>query len=216
MATLRTGLYGEYYGSLYDASVALTQAEMEQNAHYIYSYLLDKGWTAEAVAGLLGNMQHESALNPGRWEGNKVGTGPGYGLVQWTPYSKYTNWATGAGFSDPSEMDANLARLIYELDNGLQYYKTSAYPLTFQQFTQSTDSPYELACAFAWNYERSWTVLYGTESAKEALRKKRGGSAETWYSYLTGLEPLPPGTVPVRKRKGLPLLMMYLATKRKV
>ena len=214
MDNLRTGLYGEYYGSTYGESVSLTQSEMEQNAHYIYSYLTDKGWTVEAIAGLLGNMQHESALNPGRWEGNKVGTGPGYGLVQWTPYTKYTNWAADAGFSDPSEMDANLGRIIYELENNLQYYKTPAYPLTFQEFVVSTRSPYDLACAFAWNYERSWTVLYGSESAKEALRKKRGGSAQTWYKFLSGLDPLPPNGGNVKKRKGLSLLMMYMTIRR--
>lgn len=217
MADLRFGQYGKYYGSLYNESVALTEAEKELNAHYIYSYLSAKGWTLNAIAGILGNMEHESALNPGRWEGNKVGVGPGYGLVQWTKYTKYTNWCTENGLSDPSEMDNNLARIIYEMENGLQYYKKH-YPYTFKQFAVSTDSPYTLACAFAFDYERSWTVLYGTESQKEALRKKRGGSAEKWYTFLSGEEPTPPVNPvgPGKKKKGLSLLMMYMATKRKV
>ena len=35
MSNLRTGTYGQYYGSYYNESVALGTAEKEQNAHYI-------------------------------------------------------------------------------------------------------------------------------------------------------------------------------------
>lgn len=218
MANLRSGKYGGYYGSFYNESEALTQSEMEKNALYIYSYLHDLGWSANAVAGLLGNMEHESALNPGRWEGNDVGNGPGYGLVQWTPYTNLTSWCASNGWSDPSEMDANLARIIYELENGLQYYSTTGYLLSFREFTQSAKSPYYLACAFAWNYERSWVVLYGSEEEKEALRQLRGGSAQEWYTFLTGLDPIPPsddtGDGNQKKRKAMSLLLMYMATRR--
>lgn len=195
MSNLRQGTYGDYYGSYWGESAALTADQMETNALYIYSALIDKGWTAQAIAGLLGNMQHESSINPGRWQSDDVGnTSMGYGLVQWTPSTNYTDWCTSQGYSDPSEMDNAIARIIYELENGLQYISTDSYPLTFREFTKSTGSPYDLACAFAWNYERSWTVLYGTAAEQEALRQKRGGAAADWYSYLTGQDPTPPGT----------------------
>lgn len=228
MAELRTGKYGQYYGSVWGTSKALTQAQMETNARYIYSYLTDKGWTLNAIAGVLGNMQNESAMNPGRWEGNDVGNGPGYGLVQWTPYTKYTEWCTSNGYSDPSTMDANLARIIYELDNGIQYYKNN-YPYTFKTFVKSTDSPYTLACAFAFDYERSWTSLYGTEAEKEALRQLRGGCANSWYSFLSGETPTPPvnpdpdepdepdtPTWKPIKQKKLSLLLLLASTRRRV
>lgn len=47
------------------------------------------GWTDEAVAGMVGNMQHESGLNPWRWENDVVNTQFGYGLPQFTPASGY-------------------------------------------------------------------------------------------------------------------------------
>lgn len=191
MSNLRTGKFGEYYGSFWGESAPLNQTQMEKNAAYIFSYLTYEGWTPQAIAGVLGNMQHESSINPGRWEGDDVGSGPGYSLVQWTPYTNYTNWCDDQGLSDPSEMDNALARIIYELENGLQYYKNN-YPYTFREFTKSTDSPYTLACAFAFDYERSWVVLYGSEAEKEALRQLRGGSAQTWYTYITGQEPSDP------------------------
>lgn len=194
MSNLRSGTYGDYYGSYWGESAPLTSAQMEVSAFYIYSALTDKGWTPEAIAGLLGNLQHESSINPGRWEGDSVGSGPGYSLVQWTPYTNYTEWCAAEGRTDPSEMDNAIARILYELENGLQYYATDSYPISFYGFTKSNQSPYDLACAFAWNYERSWTVLYGTENEKEQLRQQRGDAAESWYTYLTGKEPTPPGS----------------------
>ena len=202
MSNLRTGKYGEYYGSYWGESAPLTTAQMEVSAFYIYSALMDKGWTPQAIAGLLGNAQHESSINPGRWQSDSVGSlSSGYGLLQWTPATNYINWCGDQGRSDPSEMDNAIDRIIYELENGLQYYPTDDYPGSFYQFTKSTASPYDLACAFAWNYERSYVVLYGTESEKEALRQKRGGSAQRWYSFLTGKEPTPPGSGGTTKAK---------------
>lgn len=202
MSNVRTGTYGTYYGSYYNESVSLGQAQKEVNAYYIYKYLSAKGWTLQAISGILGNIEHESAINPGRWQSDTVGTG-GYSLTQWTPASKYIDWCTSQGYADPSEMDNALARIIWELENNVQYAPTSGYPETFREFSKSTKSPYYLACAFAWNYERSAVVLYGTEEEKEALRQRRGGSAEEWYTFLSGEEPpTPPTPVPViRSRK---------------
>lgn len=214
MAQLRTGLYGEYYGDPFTSSGTLTQSQMEMNAEYIYAYLAAEGWTPNAVAGLLGNMQHESAINPGRWQSDNVGNrNAGYSLVQWTPASKYIDWC---GDEDPSTMDMALSRLMYELDHNLQFYPSNSYGMTFREFVQSKKDPYTLACVFAWNYERSYTVLYGSESEKEALRKKRGGAAEQWFTFLTDLEPPARPARPVSKRKSMSLLMMYLATRRRV
>lgn len=203
MANLRVGKYtGEYYGSYFNESEPLTSEEMHKNAQYIYEVLkYIYGWSGEAIAGMLGNIQAESSINPGRWQGDNVNVGPAYGLVQWDPFTKYTEWCAEQGFSDPSEMDANIERIIYEVENRIQYYATPDYPESFAEFTTSTQTPYYLACAFAWNYERSAVVLWGTEEEQEALRQQRGGNANYWYEYLTGLNPDIP-TPTSNKRKG--------------
>ena len=176
MANKRTGAFGSYYGSYYSESVYLTQSEMEANAKYICLFFLSKGWTKNAIAGILGNMQQESTLNPGCWQSHKIGnTSGGYGLVQWTPASNYINWC---GSKDPSEIDNNLARIIYELENGLQYYKTDSYPETFREFTQSTKSIEYLVTAFLKNYERA-----GAEELS-----KRISYGEKWYSFIANIE----------------------------
>lgn len=195
MAILRTGIYGNYYGSVVGTSSTLTTAQMQVNATYIMSFLVAKGWSLNAIAGILGNMQHESALNPGRWQSDVPGNmSSGYGLTQWTPASKHTQWCADNGYDDYSTMDANLEHIIYEKTYGGQYYPTASYPETFTEFSVSTKTPYYLACAFAWNYERSWVVLYGSEEEKEALRQKRGNAAASWYEYLTGVTPDNPVT----------------------
>lgn len=197
----------------------LTLAEMQVNAAYIWNYLGSKGWTANAVAGLLGNLQAESTINPGRYQGD-VETGAGWGLAQWTPRKKYTDWCDERGLVW-SEMDTALLRLEWELENGEQFYPTGEYNITFRQFSQSTESPYWLGAAFLCNYERPASVLYDpdSESWEEHIEKKnkaiaaRGSNANTWYEYLTGLPaPSPDDT---KKRKGLSLLLMYAATRRR-
>lgn len=199
MSNLRTGKFGEYYGSFYNQSVALTQSQMETNASYIFSYFTYEGWTVNAIAAMLGNMQAESTINPGRWQGNNVGSGPAYGIVQWDPWSKYVNWCTEQGFSDPSEMDNNLARIMYEVENGGQWFATSDYDLSFEEFTTSTLLPEYLAAAFVKNYERP-----ADQSASVLLY--RGRLANAWYSYLTGQDPTPPGggggSTTTKKRTG--------------
>ena len=186
----RQGIYGTYWGNTYDSSNTLTYDQMKVNAKYIYSYLLAQGWTANAIAGMLGNMQSESAINSGRWQSDRVGgesEGHGYSLVQWTPYTKYTNWCAENGYTDPSEMDVALARIIYEVENNLQWIATRTYPMTFKEFIKSEESPYYLAMVFITNYERP----------AEPNQPSRGTQAESWYEYLTGespIVPVPPAT----------------------
>lgn len=181
----------------------LTQAEMEQNARYIWNYLGVRGWSMNAVAGILGNMQTESTINPGLWESMESGnTSRGFGLVQWTPATKLINWAQSYEL-DYTDIDTQLDRIEYELENGLQYYPTDLYPETFAEFKVSNKTPYYLGMAFLANYERP----------KVANQPKRGTQAQAWYEFLSAL-PAPGATKP--KRKALPLLMMYLATRRRV
>lgn len=182
MVEERTGDYGVYFGSPYNSSAALTESQMEVNAIYIYNALIVDGWTLESICAMLGNMQVESSINSGRWENDVVGGDPtahGYGLVQWTPYTNYTDWATSNGYTDPSIMDANLARIKYELDNNLQWIPTIAYPLSFEAFKESTASPDILAMAFLANYERP----------ADPNQPIRGEYALNWYDYLSNIYP---------------------------
>ena len=204
MVELRIGKYGgEDYGSSFEESEPLTSEQMHLNAVYIYQvFKYIYGWSDYAIAGMLGNMQEESSLNPARWQSEDVGNlESGYGLVQWTPATKYLDWCEAEDRKDPSEMDNNIERIVYEYENNLEYYPTPKYKESFEKFICSKQSPYYLACAFAWNYERPYVVLYGSAKEQEQLRQKRGKNAEYWFTYLTGKKP------PLYKKK-MPVWMM--------
>lgn len=165
----------------------LSTSEQQNNARIIYSYLTGKGWTRNAIAALLGNMEVESTINPGIWESLTAdpesyeeinGRYPGYGLVQWTPYTKFSEWAGSAWKTNHNKQ---LDRLIYEMENGLQYYPTTSYPETFKEWAVSTKSAYYLAGAFLYNYERP----------AEPDAEDRGNRAVKWFDFLAGVVPTP-------------------------
>ena len=63
----------------------------KENCYATYDYLFPKGYTLEAIVGILANAAAESAMNPWRWEGDQVRYGYGYGLFQFTPAREYIN-----------------------------------------------------------------------------------------------------------------------------
>lgn len=155
----------------------LSMEEMQNNAVYIYWYLSNRGWTLNAIAGMLGNMQTESTINPGIWQNLAENVGPAFGLVQWDPFTKYTNWCAANGLN-PAAMDSALKRIEWELENGEQYYATDSHPETFAEFKVSTKNPYYLGMAFLLNYERP----------ADQNQPARGEQAEYWYTYLSGID----------------------------
>lgn len=190
MITVEEGCYtGNNYLSL---------EQMQVNATYIYNYYLQKGWTAFAICGMLGNMQRESTINPGIWQNldQYQDSQNGYGLVQWTPATNYLDWCFENSLTSKL-MSSNLARIDYELANGLQWISTSTYPMSFSDFTTSTNSPSYLASVFLHNYER----------AGVSAELERQTNANYWYKYLTGNNPggdtpTPTPTPTNKKRKG--------------
>jgi surface antigen len=206
--SLRTGKYGSYYGTTKNSSQSLTEDQQRVNATYIAKALTAAGWSLNAIAGILGNMQSESALNPGRWEGEAVGSSSaGYGLIQWTGSTVHTNWDKSG---DYSTMDSNIEHIIAEANGNISdpgWYKKKIpntsinSDISYSEFKQCTNmSPYDLACVFAWNRERSAVVLWGAhsrskaaglsetqkEANRKALRDARGGQAQKWYTFLGG------------------------------
>lgn len=178
----------------------LTQSEMENNARMVWNYFGSRGWSLNAVSAMLGNMETESTINPGIWESlesdydayfDAHGRYPGYGLVQWTPFTKYSEWA-GAGWQDNGNKECE--RILYEVDKGEQWFQNPNAPIvnppiTFKEFTTSLLDVEILANYFLWYYEHPAV----TE------QPARGEQAIKWYNFLYGTTPTPPDIPAVGK-----------------
>lgn len=174
----------------------LTLEEMQNNAKLVWEYFHAKGWTINAVSAMLGNMQSESNINPGIWENLTVDPLNGYGLVQWTPSTKYIEWAGGGYESGYKQCE----RIQYEADNGIQWFRNPQAPiveppLTFKEFTTSTLEVEVLANYFLWYYEHPTETIQGN----------RGKQAKNWYDFIIRELGVP---VTPKKTKSMPLYMM--------
>lgn len=167
----------------------ITTAEQEQNVLNLATYFRARGWTDNAIAAMCGNMQTESYLNPGQYQhGFPVGTASGgFGLVQWTPRTKFSDWA-GANWE--SDYDLQPARIQYELENGLQWQYRSGYTqfISFADFAVSTDSVDYLTGAWLYYYEGPLDP-----AASITLRRQQ---AARWYEFL-GNTPTPSMNLPI-------------------
>lgn len=130
--SLETPFYQEGSG-LCDASVSTTLSGSDNIAR-IYNYLIGKPVGGQPlkdfqVAGIMGNMQHESGYQPQRLQGTSSGTvtqaevvprgqtAKAYGLVQWDPAHKMIDPVVAAG-KNANDMQAQLDFLLEQLNGG--------------------------------------------------------------------------------------------------
>lgn len=165
----------------------LTRSEMEGNARYIWDFFRGNGWTMSAVAAMLGNMETESTINPAIYENlDNTSTVNGFGLVQWTPNTKYKTWADANGYAGNYEhIDGQLARILWEVANGEQWISLPEFnDVSFESFSQSNDAPEYLADMFLKCYERP----------ADTNQPNRGTQARAWFTFLETSDPLTPTT----------------------
>lgn len=146
-------------------------------------------WTPEAIAGILGNMTVESTINPSRWQNDTPPEDPetsdaetGYGLVQWTPFSKYRDWVIDGYLPEDWGVWENngyleTERIAWERREEEQWISTSKYNFDFHAFTRMDKDPSYMADAFLMNYERP--------ADPDATRELRQAWAEYWYYRVT-------------------------------
>lgn len=178
----------------------LGEDQMETNAVYIKSYLTSEGFSLKAIAAMLGNFQIESTINPAAWEVSGFSTSGGYGLPQWTPASRFLNWASANSYISTATaasintlaysapvtlMDSELTFLLAEMSNPNYWYtpsdNSSKYgtttSLTYSQFKTSTLDVSVLTRVFCGHYERP--------SNAGVKMNERIAAAQKWYSFLS-------------------------------
>ncbi|MFG5495448.1 phage tail spike protein [Enterococcus faecalis] len=155
--------------------------EKEKNAWAVWQFLKSKGYSEQAAAGILGNMDQESGIMPDIDEG---GGGPGYGLVQWTsPIAGESGRAyvqrllAQAGISgDYRNITTQLKLLDWHMHNG-QYIPSAAYPYSVTEFKALIDIG-TATMAFEANFERP-----------AVTHPERIPLAQYWYDLLHNLKP---------------------------
>ena len=143
--------------------------EKRSNENIVWDYLIEQGYSAIQVAGIIGNMYQESGVNPAREETNGIG----YGLVQWSfgRRQQLESYASSKGKS-ASDIYVQLEFLVKELREGKQlrgtYAEQFANPYSVDQATE----------AFCWGFERPHK-----DHANMANRKK-----QAWAAYYRNVD----------------------------
>lgn len=181
--------------------VWLNEGKSLENAQMIVNHFMhsQSDWSKESLCALIGNMRHESSLNPNMYEyGYDWSANRGYGLVQWTPRSKFWDWAVSAG-KNPEKAESQLDRIDYEIVNNIQYIanghqkrygKGDKYDFSFATFRSNSVklNVNQLTEAFMWNYEGP------NYNAGNGSLKDRTAFAHRAYNELDweNVEQLPP------------------------
>lgn len=173
--------------------MTLTQEEIDDNILMIWGFFGVKGWTVNAVAGLIGFLSMESGYNPGTRE-VPVSDNPGHdgrGLVQWTTdwtatenplhqaldakYGNHDEWSSGDKQCNALWCEWETYCGIHDWGIDKEWYENfpSVAPenrLTWQQWAASTASPDYLAIVILECYGRGgYGGLYREERKANAL-----------------------------------------------
>lgn len=184
------------------ADLALDTAQQEHNARGLFTMLYRIGFTAGPISAMLGNIQAESGLNPGKLQGAAADPLPdnqtmltftaGAGIVQWTPakdtivpyaISLSRNWYS---------MVTQFMRLKYEYDNDFefigvtvngQFYNWDIFHDYEPDPLDPMQSINDLAEAFLRGYLRP--------ADPDATLRNRQYYSRLWYDLLKDFKPIP-------------------------
>ena len=175
--------------------------EQKHNVDKIYAIFHALGWTDNAIAGMLGNMQVESGLDPA-CSYPKIGNtmadidnthaenypDNAYGLVQWKgrgsvdpDNNQLVGYAIRYGY-EWYDGDIQMNRLTWEYQTPAKFHNQTVDGVyyTFSSYASSTSSPSVLAKAWMVCYEGTYSVLSNRQS-----------NAEYWLTYIQS-GPTPP------------------------
>ena len=198
---------------------SLSSTEGRDNMDCIYGAFSSQGYTIQAIAAIIGNFNNESAMNPWRWQNDRVVYGAGYGLPQFTAARDYIN-LTGIPYHSPnlsvSEQTSGATpedgeAQCYVIYNDTlskwqsniwrDYWSTSDYPTeyAYMQQLRNTYGRYISMDTFRQitDLEAATFIFNGGYIGEWSLNiAPRYRDAQTAYDYLSGHSPPTPPTPP--------------------
>ncbi|MFT8492851.1 phage tail tip lysozyme [Liquorilactobacillus satsumensis] len=137
--------------------------DTEKNAQIIWNYLINQGWSKAAIAGVLGNLQQESNINPTSTN-SRSGA---HGIAQWLG-NRLTNEKSFAAehSKDPDSIQAQVM-FLYEEANGAE--KTN-----LGDYAKNSTDPVIAAVQWELRFERA--------GKNEANNTVRASNAQYWYN----------------------------------
>ena len=189
--------------------------EQEDNAREIWNILVfENHWTERSAAGVLGNMQHESYLNPGQWEiGYNYSMENGMGLGQWTPATKVSDFVGSTNRNRMADGSKQMELLIstpsqyttgfLNPDGSSVYYNETGLPYisTMSEYSESNQSISDMTKLWAICWEKPNNTYYARSI------NDRISDAQYWYDKFHGSTPPEPPVPPTSHK--MPL-WMYL------
>lgn len=175
----------------------LTEEEMKNNANIIINRFRLMGYDDNTIASILGNMENESTINPGRYES---GVGPGYGLIQWTPQNSLVEHTTNIGLSDWDNGDTQLNVVISELlgepVENLSWYTSTGFIQNYYTSGATNDMIGITGKQYLHN-EMGWdvnklTILFMVGRERPSTNpevnhiERRQADARKWLEYMGG------------------------------
>lgn len=195
------------------------------NATNVYNYLSAEGWTLSAIAGILGNMQHESFLSPAyiqatnRWRlpnsASSLSDVPN--SVMQNFYKEYygvSNRAFGIGLVQWDGKGITRQKLVgFAMNNGLNWYDGDTQCLRLvDEYNRGIQWQARTLYGIRWTWDNYVTNTRSPEDSAHIWRicyevggdesdETRQENARYWYDYFEdvppGPGPEPPGPEPI-------------------
>lgn len=211
-----------------------TSVEAQDNAWMVYNTLRSLGWLVNPICAMLGNVEHESAYNPWRWQSDIVlamnsaqigvlcggNTAHAYGLCQQDPAAKYIYRPYSQAlpdfqpnFSDrPGGANDGTAQLQYlhwicqngDPDCGSNEWLPGASATYGMQYNDFITDTAHTINFLTHTF--FWCYERGTWS------DTRVTAAQYWYDFFQGTPPEPPTPIPPTTAE---ICAMYIALKKR-
>lgn len=117
----------------------------EANRKAVWRWFRSKGFTKEATAGIIGNMERETRIHTNEQSKSyNVSGAVTNGIIQWDPFSKHENFCKKNNISDPFDLEGQLMHILYSiqnewLDNGTRYDYSKYKYVSSEEFPHLTD-----------------------------------------------------------------------------